>query len=247
MEVRASSAPAIFDGSIQPPLLLEMFGSPGAGKTTIARAAAAGSERRGNADLAQAWKAQSRSAKVSLVARALLDAGTIALAARVALGAPLLRKNSLLRLFRLLIKSHWIRSQRERLFLEEGMLQDLWSIFYSAGLMRPDSHLVSPLVRSLYQRVDASIIYVDVDPQTAFARIRGRAHGKSRLDRLSDAELRSALEESLQLSRDLVAAAQAAGLVVGMLDASRPIDDSVHQLRSELRLLHSDGTRSENQ
>lgn len=228
-----------------PPLLVELFGQPGAGKTTLARAAAAGSDLRSTADLGAAWRRFPAIRKAMFLARSTFDGVCLAHAVRLAIGAPLLRPNSLSRLARLLVKSHWIRSQRGRLLLEEGFLQDLWSIFYSAGRMEPDPRLLAPLVRCLYRGANAQIVLLQVDPQIAFHRIRGRAQGNSRLDRLSEADLRQRLTETGQLPARLAEAARLAGLTVQSLDASQPLEISVSRLRSIMPRLAANVVRPE--
>lgn len=221
--------------STVPPLVIELFGHPGAGKSTLARAAVADSRRRTNAGLGAAWKSQSKLAKGRLVGRTILDGACLGNAIKFAIGVRLFRGDSLPRLGRLMVKGHWIRSQRQRLLLEEGHLQELWSILYSAGRRDPDPQLLAPLVRCLYRGVDARIVFLELDPENALQRIRARKHGKSRLDRLAEVELRKQLIERAQLPHQLVDAARLAGLQVEQLDASLPIETTVGQLQALMK------------
>lgn len=225
-------------------MLIELFGHPGAGKSTLARAALADSDRRATASLGAAWKKQSSLAKGLLVGRAILDGACLGSAMRLATSGRLFRGDSLPRLVRLVIKSHWIRSQKEPLLLEEGHLQELWSVLYSAGRLDPDPQLLAPLIRCLYRGVDAQLVFLDVDPESAFQRIRTRKHGKSRLDRLAEAELRNQLVARAQLPHQLVEAARLAGLRVERLDAALPIEATVDQLHALMRTIdRSSGRR----
>ena len=226
----------------KPPLVVELFGQPGAGKTTLAYAAMAGSEFFSRSSLGAAWERQPKLVKATFVARALLDVPCLAHAAKFVIGARLFRSNSLARLFRLLIKSHWIRSQPGPLLLSEGHLQDLWSILYSSGRNEPDARQLAPLTRRLFRGLDAQIVYLELDPQSAFERIRARQGGKSRLDRLAQEELREQISAHAQLPAKLVEAARLAGLRVQHLDASLPIETTVGQLRSVMQLLVSSVT-----
>lgn len=209
-------------------ILVELFGQPGAGKTTLVRAAA--SHAKTKAGLTAAWMRLPALKKVHLFGQAALDGACMTAATRLAIGARLNRGDSLFRLIRLVIKSHWVRAQKEPLLLEEGHLQDLWSIFYSAGRTEPDPRLLAPLIRCLYRGVEAQIALLDTDPQSAFDRIRGRPHGKSRLDRLSDAELQARLAATAQLPHRIVDAARLAGVKVQTLDASQPIEANAGRL-----------------
>lgn len=223
-----------------PPLLVELVGQPGAGKSTLARAAAKGSEIRTRASLGSAWKKLPYITQGLFFGRAMLDGACLFRAIQLTLRARLFRSDSLSRLFRLLVKSHWIRAQGGELLLEEGCLQDLWSIYYSAGRREAEPGQLAPLIRCLYRGVRAEIIFLEVEPHHAFNRIRNRTHGKSRLDQYAEAELRQHLSATAQLPRSLADAARVAGLRVETLDASLPLETSVGRLREimhELELL----------
>ena len=217
-----------------PPLLVELMGQPGAGKSTLARAAAAGSDLLTRADLGAAWQGLSIRRKGSFVRQAVLDVACLTHAGKLAIRAPLLHGGSLFRLANLVAKSHWIRSQSGPLLLSEGCLQDLWSIFYSAGKLEPDPPMLAPLIRCLYRGVSARIVLLDADPQTAFGRIRGRANGRSRFDRLEEADLHPRLLETAQLPLRIAEGARLAGLAVETLDVSQPLEASVTRLRAIL-------------
>ena len=217
------------------PLLVELFGQPGAGKTTLVRAAAAGSGLRGRASLGAAWKQRSSLDKAAFFTRAILSPACLVRAIRLAIGARLFHRDSLSRLARLVIKCHWVRSQTGLLLMEEGHLQDLWSVFYSAGKLEPEPRLLTPLIRCLYRDVEVQIVFLEVDRQSAFDRIRARRHGKSRFDQLAKEELRKQLAASAQLPYKLAEAARLAGLKVERLDASLPVEETVHLLSAMLR------------
>ena len=223
--------------SIDPPLVVELFGQPGSGKTTLAYSVATGSKFVSRSSLGTAWQRQSKLVKAVYFARTLLDVRCLAHAAKFVIAAPLVRRNSLSRLFRLLIKSHWIRSQTGPLLLSEGHLQELWSILYSAGKRQPEPRQLAPLIRSIFRGVDVHIVYLDLDPQSAFDRIRGRQNGKSRLDRLAELELRQHLAAAEELPHRIVDAATMAGLRVERLDASLTIETMIDRLHAVIRRL----------
>ena len=219
------------------PILVELFGQPGAGKTTLVRAAA--SHAKTKADLTAAWRRLPALAKAHLFGRTALDGACLIAATRLAIGARLNRGDSLFRLARLVIKRHWVRAQKDPLLLEEGHLQDLWSIFYSAGRTGPDPRLLAPLIRCLYRGVEAQIVFLDADARSAFDRIRGRSHGKSRLDRLSDTDLQARLAATAQLPYRIIDAARLANVEVETLDASRPIAANAGRLVAMVQQLEA--------
>ena len=222
--------------SDNPPLVIELFGQPGAGKSTLVRATAPGSDLQTTAQLGAAWRRQAGFDKGMMAGRALLDGPCLSHAITLARRARLFRTDSLSRLLRLLIKSHWVRSQTGTLLLEEGHLQELWSIFYSAGRTEPEPHQLAPLIACLYRGLDAHIIFLDVDADLAFDRIRGRTHGKSRFDRLAEPDLRRRLAATAQLPHRIVGAAKLAGLGVSAIDAAMPIEAMVARLLDLHRL-----------
>lgn len=213
------------------PVLVELFGTPGAGKTTLVHAAGLPGLLT-NARLSAAWRRRPAPQKAVVLAGTVLSAAVTARAAQLAVRAPLASRDSLSRLARLVAKSHWVRVQTDGLLLEEGFLQDLWSILYSAGKLEPERKLLRPLIRSLYDGLDARIVHIDVDPETAVSRIAARAHGKSRFDGLPETALRGQIVATAQLSRTIAAAAGDAGLHVDTLDGSMPMTALVERLRS---------------
>jgi hypothetical protein len=78
--------------------------------------------------------------------------------------------------------------------------------------------------------MDAQIVFLELDPRSAFDRIRDRSHGRSRLDRLSEADLQDCLAETSQLPFRIVDAAGLAGLKVETLDASLAIETNAGRL-----------------
>lgn len=192
---------------------------------------------RTRSNLGAAWKQQSRAAKLVLLGRAVLGGACLVHAIMLAIRARLFHLDSLARLVRLLVKSHWVRSQTGLLLLEEGHLQDLWSIFYSAGRTEPDPRLLAPLIGCLYRGLDAQIIFLEVGPEEVVGRIRGRENGKSRLDRLAEEELRQHANATAQLPHNIADAAKMAGLRVKTVDASQPIETTVGLLRAAVQRL----------
>lgn len=215
------------------PLLVEMFGQPGAGKSTVAHATDS-SGLLTSASLSEAWGSRSRLSQGAIAARALVDPASLARGARLAAKVPLMSGDSLFRLGRLVVKSHWIRSQSGRMLLQEGFLQDLWSIFYSAGRFQPDPRLLSSFIASIYRGLDARIMFIEVDTETALIRIGGRRSGKSRLDGVPEPVLRRRLVDTGELTRRIAEAAEHAGLHVERLDGSAAPELLAERVRSTI-------------
>ena len=214
--------------------IVELFGLPGAGKTTLAKAAGC-ADAITRHQLVDAWRLRPRVQQASYVGRAFLRIGCVAAAARLAAAIPLTNRESLGRLIKLVGRTEWLKSQDGLMLLDQGLLQELWSILYDSGCEEPDPAVLAPLIRCLYDEVPTTIVFIDTDRAVASERIRGRSHGHSRLDGLSEAQLRGSLDRSARLARRILRASEAAGLEVHALDGSAPIDT----LASELRHLMS--------
>ena len=205
--------------------LIELLGPPGAGKTTLANAIAQDFDVVTRHQLSARWSARSATNRAARVAAAFLSDASLFAALRLVLSLRLSRRESIFRLSRMIAKHHWLRSQPDVIFLDQGMLQELYSALYAAGLADVDSALLVPLIRSLYGSLNARIFVLDVDPAVAAARIGERTYGRSKLDRIGHEHLDPAMERTLRLQRRIVDAAELAGLPVERLDAQMPIID----------------------
>ena len=143
-------------------------------------------------------------------------------AVRFGVGARLTTRESLFRLMRLVAKTEWLRSRSGVVLLDQGFLQDVWSIFLSSKTACADPALLCSLIRSLYERIDATIVVLEVDSETASARVSARTHGESRFDSLPEGQLRSSIEAARGLQRQIVESARLAGLPDLIVDASPP-------------------------
>lgn len=206
-------------------MLVELFGIPGAGKSTLVDAASERARVCTRQDLSASWRRRPLFERSTHLLRSYLQLPRSWRALRFAFHARIANYHSLRRLLRAVAKSDLMRSQGGTVLLDQGLLQELWSILYAQGRIEPDPELLSPLIRSLYSGIDARILFVDVDSATAARRIAGRSHGHSRLDGLADRETRDHLERTAELPRRIIEAARLAGLQVELVDGSAPLDE----------------------
>lgn len=204
------------------PLLIEFFSIPGGGKTTLASSLARRCGLKTRTDLSAAWNTQGPLSKLGHILGSYLDMRCNAAAVQFALRAKLGNADSIFRLARLLAKRKWVATQPDTLLFDQGFLQDLWSILYSAGQSRPDPRALSGLVARLYEGMQPRIIFLEVDPQCAARRIANRKHGDSRLDGLPQKELGERLVTGGAIVKALCLAAETAGLQVTRIDGSLP-------------------------
>jgi hypothetical protein len=204
--------------------LVELFGVPGAGKTTLSRLAALEIDAVSRHELSALWKKQSVFRTAGGLARAFLNFDRLLLALRFAGEARLWNRESLWRLLRLLTKSQAMRSKCDRVLLDQGLLQELWSALAAAGRHEVPSSVLVSLIRSLYDGIDARILYVEIGVEGALQRIAARRDGHSRLDGLWRDELRNELVRSTELARRIIDSAISAGLPVEVIDSTQPAE-----------------------
>lgn len=161
------------------------------------------------------------------------DLGAVVIATRAALSLGLRSPESLRRLIRMVLKNAWLRQVPASAVLDQGFLQDVWSILWASGRFEPDPHLLAPFLRSAYRGLSVRILYLDIAPTVAAHRVAARAGGHSRLDGLPRSEASRQLEDAAELPQRIAAAARLAGLDVISLDATA----SQEQLAAEASAL----------
>lgn len=202
---------------------MELFALSGAGKSTVVEAFAEQALVTTREDLSAEWANSSALQRLAHVGRAFSNYRCLTAAVRFGVGARLNTRESLFRLMRLVAKTEWLRSRSGVVLLDQGFLQDVWSIFLSSKSLSADSALLCSLIRSLYEGIDATIVVLDVEPETASARVSARTYGDSRFDRLPEGQLRRSIEAASGLQRQIMESTRLAGLRVLVVDGSPPV------------------------
>ena len=211
-------------------VLLEFFGLPGSGKSTVINAIARRPGVHSRHDIAMDWRRQSHLRRIGLTLSALRDVPLMLAALRLARGARLTSRESYERLFRLVLTKHWWVAQPGLLLLDQGALQSIWSILYASGRTHPRPSHIEAFLRVFFDGVAAQIVLLHVDEVIAAQRIVDRAHGRSRFDELPTTEIGSQLEGSIALLRTIHDAGHAAGLNIHRMDGSSPVSLLAGQL-----------------
>ena len=223
----------ITQGRRKPPLtLVELFGLPGAGKTTVVQAFAQRATVTTRKDLTAEWANCSALQRLVHVGRALGNFRLLTAAVRFAVGSRLNTRESQFRLLRLVAKTEWLKSRSGVVLLDQGFLQDIWSIFLSSKTARANPALLRSLIGSLYERIDATIVVLEVNAETAAERVSTRPHGESRFDKLPEGQLRDSIAAASGLQRQIVESARLAALPFLIVDASPPIEAVTDRLLS---------------
>lgn len=217
--------------------VIELFGCPGAGKTTLARALVRDPGMLNQTDLSTNWRRTPAAQRLWHIQRSLTDRSSTLAAARFAVASGLTNGDSLRRLSRLVARTAWIRSQSRPLLLDQGYLQEIWSILYSARRLEPNMKQLSMLLGSIYRGLSAKIIFIDVHPDLAADRVARRLDGFSRLDRMSRAQVHESLSGTFRLSRRIVWAAHGSGLDIEVIDGTVPVADLASRLQPALNRL----------
>ena len=205
-----------------PLVLVEMFALSGAGKSTVVEALRKQALVTTRKDLSAEWAKRSALQRLAHVGRAFGYYRRLTAAVRFGLGCRLNTREGLFRLVRLVAKTEWLGSRSGVVLLDQGFLQDLWSILLSSKSTCADPSLLAALICSLYEGIDATIVVLDVDPETASERVSARTHGHSRFDRLPEAQLRSSIDAASGLQDQIMESARLAGLQVIVVDGSPP-------------------------
>jgi len=205
-----------------PLALVELFALPGAGKSTVVEALAQQALVTTRKNLSAEWENCSALQRLGHVGRTFANCRLLTAAVRFGVGARLRTGESQFRLMRLVVKAEWLRSRSGLVLLDQGFLQDIWSIVLSSRSASADPALLCSLIQALYEKIETTIVILDVDFETASARISARTHGDSRFDGLPEGQLRHAIEAASGLQRQIAESARLAGLPVRVIDGSPP-------------------------
>ena len=211
--------------------LVEAFSLPGGGKSTLVRALAGHGQIITVPTLAAAWSRLSPPRRGLHIGRGMADLACLRAALRFAVGARLWKGDSLVRLLRMVSKAHWLRSQPGVVLLDQGFLQNIWSICVSAERFEVEERLLVPLIRCLYRGIDAQILFLEIDDATAALRVSRRTDGNSRFDGLSLGAIQARLSRKVRLTEVIASSAAAAGLPVQKLDGRAEIATLADKLR----------------
>jgi hypothetical protein len=210
--------------------LVEFFGLPGSGKSTVTNAIERGPGVHSRHEISKDWRRQSHLRRIGFTLRTLRDVPLMLAALRLARGARLTRRESYGRLLRLVLTKHWWIAQPGMLLLDQGALQSIWSILYASGRTSPRPSHIEAFLREFFDGVAAQIVLLDIDDATAAQRIVDRTQGNSRFDELPLTEVESQLASSIALLRTIHDAGRAAGLNIHRMDGSSPVPMLAGQL-----------------
>jgi adenylate kinase family enzyme len=214
---------------------LELFGLPGAGKTTLTKAIDPDLDLRTRHELADEWKRQPFLRRAVIVMRTIADLRLMLAAIRFAAGSRINKRESLWRLVRLLSMKHWLRTRSGILLFDQGIMQNLWSILYAADCSDPDPRFIEPLLHALYDGTNTQIVLLEIDKTVAAKRVADRTYGRSRFDGMNELDIDALLARATRLVAVLIMAARGAGLPVRTLDGTA----SVAQLAKSLEAMVS--------
>lgn len=208
------------------PGLYECFGLPGSGKTTACNAAYKKTKTKAVDALFSDVNTLATSNKVLLTLQSFFyEARTYFYIVRLGLAIRAWKSaDACSYLFRLPVqKMRMIRNaSNSRFLMEQLLLQNLWSALISTECKKVRTELLIPVIKSLYRNVGIVILYYDASVETAIQRIKSRKNGTSRLDHMSDEELRFHIERGSILIRDIIRAASFAGLPIVKINAELP-------------------------
>jgi hypothetical protein len=206
-------------------ILIECFGLPGCGKTTMAETLAPELGYWTTRDVREYWHGRvSVAGKIGFVCavltqwriwRVLLWSGFTLKAWR--------SPDALYRLATLPFLAARLRRTltTHGVMADQLLVQECWSVLLSAGNRAPDINDLADLMRALYAGLPTRLVFFDTGPSEAAIRLAGRTtHAYSRFDGMDVRTITSHLERTRIMTDRVVEAARAAGLDVAKIDAS---------------------------
>ncbi len=220
-------------------LVVEFVGLPGCGKTTVANQllpllSARGVRCRGRRSAHQPWKRRLRTYASTAAFHLRHPGSATASVARALSLSPL----ELQRLPHALRMAGWSRHLKQPVIgnydlivLDQGIVQDAWSLALGASAEQ-DKYLRRSIQASVGDAaVNLAYVYFDIDIDLAVERIRARASGTSRFDRMRDNEALEMLHKHRgDLERCFTLAVEATGARSCHIDASSSLDETNQQV-----------------
>lgn len=203
--------------------VVELFGLPGSGKTTVTDAVIDRLALETRTTMANAWRNAGLQARMRLFARTACDFPLLFSAARMAVHCRLYSRESIHRLVRMLFMKHWLRDRPGPVVLDQWGLQNVWSIFMASGKVRADPEDIAMFLRRFYEDINVTVVVVEVDDALSSARIASRTDGSSRFDAMSGATLEAHVSRSHSLIDAIVSAVKICGFKVRFFDGAAPV------------------------
>lgn len=215
--------------------IVELFGFPGTGKTTLVRRLAEELDCQTRKDLSRSWANLPILHKSLYALRGLADLRNIVAAAALAYDARWLSSQSFKRLLRLVARKHWMQTRKGILLLDQGGLQDVWAMLFGVRSGAVSERAIKRLVAALYRGTQPTIVYLDASPELAAIRIARRVNGKSRLDLLPQDDASEQLRQAQGAIQKILASADALGFTIINLNASAERSVIAQSAISQLR------------
>lgn len=207
------------------PQVVELYGLPGAGKTTVTRGIGPDGGLITRDQVSAEWRALPVWRRLSYVARAIGDIRWSCAVLSLARGTPLTQSESFGRLLRLMVTKPWLRSLDGIVLFDQGLMQRLWSIFYTESIKSPPHAALTRLLGEYYRGLSVRIVMIAVPPEIAAKRVHQRDFGSSRLDELPEQTVLARLRGNLELTDAISRAARDAGLRIVILDGTvQPVE-----------------------
>ncbi|MHA1539443.1 MAG: hypothetical protein ACTSXQ_03095 [Alphaproteobacteria bacterium] len=124
------------------------------------------------------------------------------------------------------------KQDKTPIIFDQWILQNIWSIFVSGG--KPRTRYIHKILQHLYKDIDLKVLLFKGDISLAQKRILERTHGKSRFDGLTDEETYNKLKKNEENFKEITASLENLGFDIINLDIQNSIENNVEYAKANI-------------
>ena len=224
--------------------VLEFFGLPGAGKTTVLNCLQHQLKNKNirfvsNEDIHVWLVSKSLMFKIRLLIKYLayslsVYAQFIAEAGfRHFFKPPFLRRTTDFISSSLYLKEYLSRHKYDICLLDQWGLQFIWSAWI--GLKQPEKRFLICAIKKMQQKYPRTYVYYETSAQIAADRITQRTHGNSRFENLNTATVKKMMTSGQKLFNNILEAAEKANTDILILNAQNTPEENASMIIEQLQ------------
>ncbi|MHA1539444.1 MAG: hypothetical protein ACTSXQ_03100 [Alphaproteobacteria bacterium] len=209
--------------------IIECFGPPGAGKTSIVKAYIKDSNIKSLEDLSKDFRAMGIGRKLLFTLGVCVkDLKAIFFVTRFLFTHKLFQASQIKRLYQLPFYRAYIRkfSQTYDLFLDEWIIQKVWAIYVKDEV--PPQESLSEIFSFMYKGMNVDFIYFDLDESTAVKRLTERQRTKDRFRNFGEKKAQAILKEHKKTFQKILTILADKNKKVITINAENTLDENIN-------------------